>query len=100
VSHLPADDLAVSTGIGWGSAFVVIVAAVYPALLGVYWAIPIAAGAVAAAIGIWRGVRILAMMLNHMYWRDLEVPAAEEGPDCTTCGDDPQPGRYCPDCGR
>ncbi|WP_433460618.1 hypothetical protein [Micromonospora sp. CA-248212] len=62
-----ADSKPVQTGIGWGGATAVILAGMYPAFHGVYWAIPVSAA-----------VRILGLTLNHLHWRDVEVPAADD----------------------
>ncbi|MFI0795878.1 hypothetical protein ACH4OY_24810 [Micromonospora rubida] len=99
MARISADDLKAPVGIGWAPALAVLAAGILPALYGAYWAIPLTAGAVSAAIGVWRAVRILGMMLDHLHWRDLEVPAGES-PDCAACGDSPMPGYHCVHCGR
>ncbi|MCG5464307.1 hypothetical protein MED01_002473 [Micromonospora sp. MED01] len=71
-------DKPVQTGIGWGGALVVILAGLYPAFHEVYWAIPVTAAATATGIGVWRAVQILGLTLNHLHWRDVEVPAADD----------------------
>ncbi|MBM0229245.1 hypothetical protein [Micromonospora sp. ATA51] len=73
-----SDKPTVSTGIGWAGALVAVLAGLYPALHGVYWAIPVTAAAAAGAIGIWRAVQLLGLILNHLYWRDIEVPATDD----------------------
>lgn len=77
MARISADDLKVPVGIGWAPTLAVLAAGILPALYGAYWAIPLTAGTVSAAIGVWRAVRILGMMLDHLHWRDLEVPAGE-----------------------
>jgi hypothetical protein len=46
---------------------------------GVYWAIPVTAAATATGIGVWKAVQLLGLVLNHLHWRDVEVPAADDG---------------------
>ncbi|MEU3456923.1 hypothetical protein ABZ671_25480 [Micromonospora sp. NPDC006766] len=65
----------ISTGIGWAGALVAVFAGLYPGLHGAYWAIPLTIAAVGGAIGIWRAVVLLGMIINHLHWRDVEVPA-------------------------
>ncbi|MGW4295164.1 hypothetical protein ACWEH1_19190 [Micromonospora chersina] len=57
---------------------VAVAAGLYPAMHGVYWAIPLTIAAVGGAIGIWRAVVLLGMVMNHLHWRDIEVPAADD----------------------
>ncbi|MET8278369.1 hypothetical protein [Micromonospora sp. NPDC005174] len=73
-----AADKPVQTGIGWGGGVVVILAGLYPAFHGVYWAIPVTAAATATGIGVWKAVQILGLVLEHQRWRDIEVPAADD----------------------
>ncbi|MEV0214383.1 hypothetical protein [Micromonospora sp. NPDC050695] len=68
----------IQTGIGWGGALAVIVVGLSPALFDAAWAIPLTAAATAAAVGVWRAVQILGLTLNHLHWRDVEVPAADD----------------------
>lgn len=68
----------VSTGIGWGGALAVILVGLSPALFGAAWAIPLTAAATATGVGVWRAVHILGLVLNHLHWRDIEVPAADD----------------------
>jgi hypothetical protein len=78
MARTPAADKRLSTGIGWAGALVVVVAGIYPAVQGVYWAIPASAAAAATGIGVWRAVQLLGMILNHLHWRDIEVPADDD----------------------
>ncbi|MFG1659133.1 hypothetical protein ACGFIY_21630 [Micromonospora chersina] len=78
MARTPDEGKPVSTGIGWAGALVVIIAGLYPAFHGVYWAIPVTAAATAAALGTWKAAQLLGMMLNHMHWRDVEVPATDD----------------------
>lgn len=69
---------AVSISLGWLPALGVAAAALYPALQGAYWAMPLSGAAAWAGIGVWRIVHIQGLILNHMHWRDVEVPASDE----------------------
>ncbi len=71
-------DKPLSTTISWPAALVVVLAGLYPAFHGVYWAIPLTAAATATGIGVWRAAQILGATLNHLHWRDVEVPAADD----------------------
>ncbi|MFI2652035.1 hypothetical protein [Micromonospora fulviviridis] len=68
----------ISTGIGWAGALVAVAAGLYPAMHDVYWAIPLTIAAVGGALGIWRAVVLLGMIMNHLHWRDIEVPADDD----------------------
>jgi hypothetical protein len=74
-----ADRPAISTSMRWPAVLVVVLAALYPAVHGVYWAIPVTAAATATGIGVWKAVQLLGLVLNHLHWRDVEVPAADDG---------------------
>ncbi|MCI4066070.1 hypothetical protein MRQ36_27400 [Micromonospora sp. R77] len=67
-----------STSISWPAALVVALAGLYPAVQGAYWAIPVTAAATATGIGMWKAVQLLGLILNHLHWRDVEVPAADD----------------------
>ncbi len=32
----------------------------------------------AVALGTWKASQLLGMILNHMHWRDVEVPATDD----------------------
>lgn len=68
----------ISTGMGWLAALGVIAAFIWPALYGAHWASLLTAAVTATGIGVWRGVVLLGMILNHLHWRDVEVPAADD----------------------
>ncbi|MBM0239367.1 hypothetical protein JNW88_23510 [Micromonospora sp. ATA32] len=78
MARTPAADKPISTAISWPAVLVVVLAGSYPAMHGVYWAIPVTAAATATGIGVWKGVQLLGMILNHMHWRDVEVPADDD----------------------
>lgn len=67
-----------STTISWPAVVVVALAGLYPAFHGVYWAIPLTAAATATGIGVWKAVQFLGLVLNHLHWRDVEVPADDD----------------------
>jgi hypothetical protein len=69
-------DKPLSTTISLPAILVVVLAGAYPAIHGVYWAIPVTAAA-ATGTGAWKGVQLLGLILNHLRWRDIEVPAAD-----------------------
>ncbi|RNH94192.1 hypothetical protein EEZ25_31725 [Micromonospora aurantiaca] len=71
-------DKPLSTTISLPAILVVVLASAYPAFHGVYWAIPVTAAATATGIGVWKAVQLLGLMLNHLHWRDIEVPAADD----------------------
>ncbi|MFG1802613.1 hypothetical protein ACGFI4_20955 [Micromonospora carbonacea] len=72
------DHKPLSTGITWGGVVAVVLLGLWPALHGAYWAIPLTAGVTATGIGVWRAVQILGLILNHLHWRDVEVPANDD----------------------
>ncbi|MGC5022942.1 hypothetical protein [Micromonospora sp. DT47] len=74
----PAEPKPLSTGITWSGVAAVVLISLWPALHGVYWAIPLTGAAVTIGIGVWRGVVILGMIINHLRWRDIEVPANDD----------------------
>ncbi|MGY0002600.1 hypothetical protein [Micromonospora sp. I033] len=79
MGRTPATDkAAISTSISWPAALVVVLGGLYPAVHGAYWAIPVTAAAIATGIGVWKAVQLLGLILNHMHWRDVEVPAADD----------------------
>jgi hypothetical protein len=71
-------DKPLSTTISLPAILVVVLAGAYPAIHGVYWAIPVTAAATATGIGVWKGVQLLGLILKHLHWRDIEVPAADD----------------------
>ncbi len=73
-----AADKPPSTAISWPAALVVVLAGLFPAFYGAYWAMPLTAAATATGIGVWKAVQILGATLNHLHWRDIEVPAADD----------------------
>ena len=68
------------TAITWGGVAVVVAVGVLTALSAAPWAAYMSMGAVAAGIGVWRAVQLLGTIVDHLHWRDVEVPAeADEG---------------------
>ncbi|MEV1315455.1 hypothetical protein AB0J14_05140 [Micromonospora arborensis] len=78
MARTPAADKPLSTTISWPALLVVVLAGLYPAVHGAYWAIPLTAAATATGIGAWKAVQFLGLVLNHLHWRDIEVPAADD----------------------
>lgn len=71
-------DKPISAAISWQAIAAVVLIGLYPAVHGVYWAIPVTMAATATGIGVWQGVKFLGMIVNHLHWRDVEVPAADD----------------------
>ncbi|MGW0506929.1 hypothetical protein [Micromonospora sp. NPDC003241] len=64
----------VSTGIGLLPALGVALAVLWPVFTGALWAAPLSGLVAWAAIGVWRLVQMQGMVVNHLHWRDVEMP--------------------------
>ncbi|MEU0078453.1 hypothetical protein ABZY58_11205 [Micromonospora tulbaghiae] len=73
-----SEQPALRTGLGWLPALGIAAVGLYPVVHGAYWAIPVTAAAAWAGVGVWRAVRLLGMIHAHQWWRDVEVPAADD----------------------
>lgn len=72
------EDKQVTTSIGWSGILLIVLVGLITGLLGPLWAVPLAMTAVGIAYGVWKCVRILGMIFNHLHWRDIELPAADD----------------------
>jgi uncharacterized membrane protein len=75
---MASEDRQITTGIGWSGTLLVVLAGLYPALHREFWAVPLTMAAVGIAYGVWKCVRLLAMIFNNLHWRDVESPADDE----------------------